>query len=173
MIFVYFVVVSSPMIIDQAGDIVPCGIAGKVVVALMSSGEFPFIPCQTGDVDTLVNELCSWGRGFPLPKEIHGCSTDVAVATDGTVMHSLALTYILRDLPGNKEFKVVQETLEFTRVLVVAESPFRSETRQIIISELKQRLGCAVHIDVQVTEMIPAEQSGQFRNILSKVYQKA
>jgi phenylacetate-CoA ligase len=82
-------------------------------------------------------------------KEIQGRSTDFVVAADGTVMHGLALIYILRDQPGVKEFKVIQESTELTRVLIVTEPPFKPEIVNIIVTGFKQRLGETVEIDVQ------------------------
>lgn len=43
-------------------------------------------------------------------KEIQGRATDFVVARDGTVMHGLALIYILRDLPQVAGFKIMQES---------------------------------------------------------------
>ena len=45
---------------------------------------------------------CPCGRGLPLLKEIQGRTTDFVVAADGTLMHGLALIYVIRDLPGCK-----------------------------------------------------------------------
>src|SRR5690606_41305972 len=59
----------------------------------------------------------SCGRGLPLLREIQGRSTDFVVAQDGTVMHGLALIYILRDMPQIRAFKIIQETLDLTRIL--------------------------------------------------------
>ena len=41
-----------------------------------------------------------------------GDATDFVVARDGTVMHGLALIYVLRDLPQVAGFHIVQESLE-------------------------------------------------------------
>jgi phenylacetate-CoA ligase len=105
-------------------------------------------------------------------KEIQGRSTDFVIAADGTVMHGLALIYILRDQPGIREFKVVQETLDLTRVYVVTEPTFQTESIDKIVSGLKQRLGSGVHIEVQQVASIPAEKSGKFRYIVSHVAQR-
>ena len=74
--------------------------------------DFPFIRYRTGDVGVLDDEDCDCGRGLPMLKEIQGRTTDFVVAADGTVMHGLALIYIVRDLPGVKQFKIVQESLD-------------------------------------------------------------
>ena len=160
-------------IIDENGKIQPSGVTGEIVTTHLATADYPFIRYRTGDIGTLSNEKCSCGRGLPLLKEIQGRSTDFVVAADGTVMHGLALIYILRDQPGVKEFKVIQESAELTRVLIVTEPPFKPEIVNTIITGFKQRLGEAVEIDVQVMDSIPGEKSGKFRYIISNANQNS
>jgi phenylacetate-CoA ligase len=128
-----------------------------------------FIRYRTGDVGMLDTKLCACGRGLPLLKEIQGRSTDFVVAADGTVMHGLSLVYILRDLPGVKSFKVVQETLGLTRVMLVADAIFSLDSKQLIVGGFKKRLGAEVQVEVDIVDEIPAEKSGKFRYIVSHV----
>ena len=72
---------------------------------------------------------CACGRGLPLLKEIQGRTTDFVVAADGTVMHGLALIYVVRDLPGVESFKIVQETAQRTRVQLVVNDGFDRNRR--------------------------------------------
>ena len=106
---------------------------------------------------------------MPLLKEIQGRSTDFVVAADGTVMHGLSLVYILRDMPGVQSFKVVQESLVLTRVLLVADISFKHDSTRLIVAGFKKRLGAAVQIEVELMESIPAEKSGKVRFIISHV----
>ena len=100
-------------------------------------------------------------------KEIQGRTTDFVVAADGTVMHGLALIYILRDLPGLSSFKVVQESRERTRVQLVAGPGFDLSREGEIVRGFKRRLGEAVEVVVEFVDHIPAEKSGKFRYIVS------
>ncbi|UMR32072.1 hypothetical protein MJ904_07820 [Massilia sp. MB5] len=117
----------------------------------------------------LDTKACSCGRGLPLLKEIQGRSTDFLVARDGTVMHGLALVYILRDLPQVKAFRICQESLKLTQVQVVLEAPLDAELRARIERGFKARLGADVQVDVQQVEAIAPEKSGKFRYVVSKV----
>src|SRR5207249_4433922 len=81
------------------------------------------------------------GRGLPLIKDIQGRTTDFVVAKDGTVMHGLALIYVVRDLPGIAKFKIVQESTDRTRVLLVAGPDFDPRTTERIRAGLAERLG--------------------------------
>jgi len=155
--------------VDAEGRPTACGIAGEIVVTHLATGDFPFIRYKTGDVGVLTDERCACGRGLPLLKEIQGRTTDFVVAQDGTVMHGLALVYIVRDLPGVKAFKIVQETRDQTRILLATDTGFAEENIQKIVEGFKQRLGQGVAVAIERVTDIPQEASGKFRYIVSKV----
>ena len=156
-------------IVDADGRVLPAGEAGEIVVTHLATGDFPFIRYRTGDVAVMDTAACACGRGLPMLKEIQGRATDFVVARDGTVMHGLALIYILRDLPQVAGFKIMQESLDLTRVQVVPGAGFDADTTRHIQRGLAARLGDGVRIEVeQVTEIAP-EKSGKYRYVISKV----
>lgn len=156
-------------IVSPDGQVLPPGQPGEIVVTHLATGEFPFIRYRTGDIAVMDDQPCSCGRGLPLLREIQGRATDFVMAADGTVMHGLALIYILRDLPAVEAFKIIQESLEHTVVQVVPGAGFSTDDEQRIVQGLKQRLGEKVAIDVEKVSAIPAEQSGKYRYVVSKV----
>lgn len=156
-------------IVDSEGRVLPPGQAGEIVVTHLATGDFPFIRYRTGDVAVMDTASCACGRGLPMLKEIQGRTTDFVVARDGTVMHGLALIYILRDLPQVAGFRIVQETLEHTRVQVVPGPGFDAGTTLRIQHGLAARLGEGVRIDVEQVNEIAPEKSGKYRYVVSKV----
>ncbi|MCZ4313786.1 phenylacetate--CoA ligase family protein [Comamonadaceae bacterium G21597-S1] len=154
-------------IVNEAGEVQPVGSAGEIVVTHLATNEFPFIRYRTGDIGTLDTAACACGRSLPLLKEIQGRSTDFVIAADGTVMHGLALIYILRDLSGVKSFKVIQESRERTRVLLVTDASFHRDSVDVVVRGFQGRLGSGVQIDVDLVDEIPAEKSGKFRYVIS------
>lgn len=156
-------------IIDAQGNPLPPGESGEITVTHLATHDFPFIRYQTGDMAILHDEPCSCGRGLPLIREIQGRSTDFIVAQDGTVMHGLALIYILRDLPQIDAFKIVQESLHETHILLVSKTRLDASLLTQIEQAFKARLGSAVNIVIDQVAAIPAEKSGKFRYVVSKV----
>ena len=156
-------------ILDTAGQPLPRGTAGEIVVTHLATGDFPFIRYRTGDIGVLGTDACACGRGLPLLKEIQGRSTDFLVTQDGTIMHGLALVYILRDLPEVKAFKITQETLDATGVQVVLEAPLTDALRATIVRGFQARLGAGVAVDVSQVDAILPEKSGKFRYVVSKL----
>jgi phenylacetate-CoA ligase len=88
---------------------------------------------------------------------------------DGTVMHGLALIYVIRDIPGIKAFKIIQETLDRTRLLLVTGDEFESKLHEVIREGFRNRLGSGVTIEIEHVNGIPAEASGKFRYVMSHV----
>jgi phenylacetate-CoA ligase len=156
-------------IVDEEGRAQPNGVAGEIVVTHLATNDFPFIRYRTGDIGVLGSGKCACGRGLPVLQDIQGRSTDFVVAADGTVLHGLSLIYILRDLAGVRSFKVIQETQQLTRVLLVVDAGFDAAAPAAIVAGFKQRLGSDVDIEVTCVDEIPAEKSGKFRYIVSHV----
>lgn len=153
--------------VDPAGQPVPPGQAGELVVTELSTAEFPFVRYRTGDVGVLDDARCPCGRGLPLLRDLQGRTTDFVVAADGTVMHGLALIYILRDLPGIEGFKVTQESRQLTRVEIVPDGRYDDSVVPTIIQGFKRRLGAEVEVQVQTVAALPRERSGKYRYIVS------
>ena len=129
----------------------------------------PFIRYRTGDMVRVANESCTAGRGLDVIAEVLGRSTDFVVRADGTIMHALAVIYVLRAVVGVAEFKIVQHSLDEFEVLVIPNDSWQESGRLEIESGLYKRLGDDIHIDLQLVESIPAEASGKHRYVVSHV----
>lgn len=157
-------------IIGENDQSVPDGQSGEIVVTHLATGEFPFIRYRTGDIAVMDDKPCACGRGLPVLREIQGRATDFVLARDGTIMHGLALIYTLRDITGIEAFKIIQESLELTRIQIVPSKACdipAATTR--IQREFSARLGDGVQIVVETVNQILAEKSGKYRYVVSKV----
>lgn len=151
------------------GSSTTAGEAGEIVITHLATPDFPFVRYRTGDIGVLSDAPCACGRGLPVLKEVQGRTTDFVVAKDGTIMHGLALIYTVRDLPGVERFKIVQESLDRTDVFLVTNSGFNANSVSRIVHDFKARLGEGVEVAVHCVDEIPAEASGKFRYVVSKV----
>jgi phenylacetate-CoA ligase len=145
-------------------------VQGEIVVTHLATSEFPFVRYRTGDIAALSTQSCSCGRGLPLLEQLEGRSTDFVVASNGTMMHGLALIYILRDIPAIDGFKITQHSLLSTQVqIVTANNKLPDETEALIQQQFKQRLGRDVQIQLEYVTEIAPEKSGKYRYVISKV----
>ena len=156
-------------IVSPSGKSMPPGESGEIVVTHLATEDFPFIRYRTGDIGILDTDICSCGRGLPMLKEIQGRSTDFLTAQDGTIMHGLALVYILRNFQQINAFKIVQESLNLTNVYIVSENGLSHEIKEKIELGFMNRLGKNVKISILEVAEISAEKSGKFRYVISKV----
>ncbi len=145
------------------------GESGEIVVTHLGTADFPFVRYRTGDMGILSNAICACGRGLPVLKEVQGRTTDFVIAKDGTVMHGLALIYTVRDLRGVAKFKIEQVSLDLTVVQLVVNPDFEPRSEAVIVQDFKARLGESVHVRIERVTDIPAEASGKYRYVSSRV----
>jgi phenylacetate-CoA ligase len=155
--------------VDADGRPTSAGTPGEIVVTHLATGDYPFIRYRTGDVGVLDDKPCACGRTLPMLREVQGRTTDFVVAEDGTVMHGLALIYILRDLAGLRSFKIVQESRSRIRVLLVPEPGFDLRLLDEIKAGFRARLGPQVEVHTELLPELQAERSGKFRYVVSHV----
>ena len=156
-------------VLDPLGQPVPDGALGEAVMTGLCSDAQPFIRYRTGDMVRMSAEASRDGRGLHVLGEVVGRSTDFVVKADGTIMHALAVIYVLRAVEGIAEFKFIQHTLREVEVQIVAGPGWTEAARGRVTAGLKARLGDDVRVAIDVVESIPAESSGKHRYVVSHV----
>jgi phenylacetate-CoA ligase len=156
-------------VLDEQGRPVAPGETGEAVMTALESFAQPFIRYRTGDVVRLADAPCRAGRGLHVIAEVLGRTTDFVVRADGTIMHALAVIYVLRAIAGVGEFRIVQHTVQDLEVQVVPNARWEAASRTAIESGLRQRLGEDVRIAIRQVEAIPPEASGKHRYVVSHV----
>ena len=65
--------------------------------------------------------------------------------------------------------QVVQESLQRTRILLVAGQAFTPQHQAQVVQQVRARLGTAVQVDIEPVAEIKPEASGKYRYIVSRV----
>jgi len=156
-------------VLDDDGNPVPPGGLGEAVMTGLCSEAQPFIRYRTGDMVRLAEEPASCGRGLHVVAEIAGRNTDFVVRTDGAIMHALAVIYVVRDIEGVAEFKVIQHSTTEVEVQVVPDGRWSGASEAAIARGMSARLGEACRVTVRLVDAIASEASGKHRYVVSHV----
>lgn len=154
-------------IVSEEGEVLPPHEKGEIVITHLSTGDFPFVRYRTGDVGSLSEQSCACGRGLPVLAEIEGRSTDFVKAADGTVLHGLALIYVLREIPEVEEFKIIQESISRITVQIVASTRDTVRLENTVTEQFRRRLGDSLIVNFVYVSKVEREASGKFRYVVS------
>ncbi len=155
-------------IIDDAGQPVPVGQPGQIVVTHLDAYGLPFIRYGTGDTGRLAQGNCPCGRGLERMHVVEGRQTDFVIAADGTVKHALSLIYVLRDIEAVRQFQIIQAANRDLDVHVVTDGPLTPTDRNRIDQGLRTQLGPGPAIRLHPTDHIEPAPSGKHHYVISR-----
>jgi phenylacetate-CoA ligase len=156
-------------VLGANGEPVGPGVMGEAVMTGLCSEAQPFVRYRTGDLVRLADRPASCGRGLHVIAEVAGRTTDFVVRSDGTIMHALAVIYVVRATEGVAEFKLIQHGIDEVEVLVVPDARWDAHSEAAIVGGLQARLGDRCRVTVRRVDSIAPETSGKFRYVVSHV----
>lgn len=156
-------------ILDVNNQPVKEGEIGDIVITHLEGYGMPFIRYKIGDRGSLINKKCSCGRGLSLIKMIEGRNNDFIVTKDGRFIHCLFFIYIIREIPGVAQFRIIQKSFDELQILIVKEPTFDTSTIKVIEEKIKKVMDEKVKIEFEFKEEIPLDKSGKYRWIISEV----
>ncbi len=164
-------ITSENVIVEFIKDGKPVGPGqdGEIVITHLDNYAMPFIRYRTGDIGQPSDETCPCGRGLEVMKVVKGRTTDFVVAPDGRWIHGLALIYVIRDIPGVRQYQIIQEDVDSIRVRVVLDDGFPADGLERIQGGITDRMGAEVRVDVEQVSEIAQDPSGKFRHVISQV----
>jgi len=148
---------------------VPMGEAGEIVVTDLYSRETPFIRYATGDFGVLSPRACPCGRPLPLLEKIEGRSTDIVLTPDGRFLHALSLIYVMREIEGIEQYKIIQRRTDSFQVQLVRNGEYRMESESKIREGLGRRLRSQLQVEFEYLSQFPPERSGKFRHVVCEI----
>lgn len=156
-------------IIDESGKPLKPEELGEIVVTHFDTPEMPMIRYRTGDMGAIGREPCPCGRGLPVLERVEGRRTDFILAPDGRQMHGLSVVYAVREVPGVRQFRIHQRTVQKFEVDLVVTDVFRRDSIEAIRLGFQQRLRAPVEVDIRIVDSIPTLASGKYRYVMSDV----
>jgi phenylacetate-CoA ligase len=168
-------VMDPNVIVEYVRDDRPVGsgLDGEIVVTHLDNWAMPFIRYCTEDVAQFDDKPCMCGRHFSIMKKIQGRTTDFVVTPDGRWQHALSVIYVVRDIPGVAQFKIIQETIRDISVLLKVDTNlFPKDGRDLIVKGFKKRMGKDVNVTIEMVDKIEKDASGKYRYVVSRVAEK-
>jgi len=141
----------------------------ELVITNFDTLAMPIIRYRTQDMGTPASNLCPCGRTLPLLGGVEGRRTDFLVTRDGRVLHALAIIYVLRDIPGIDEFRVIQEDVSRLVIEIVPAASFGSDGERAVLDGVGALMGPGITIELVKTDRIVRPESGKYRYVVSKV----
>ncbi|MCK4364539.1 MAG: phenylacetate--CoA ligase family protein [Thermoplasmatales archaeon] len=147
---------------------VSAGQEGKITFTGLFNYAMPIIRYDIGDVGVPSKEMCSCGRGLPLMKILEGKLMDFLKTTDGRLLSPHLAKGFLLFVQGVNMFKVIQESKEKVKILIVKNIDYKEETNVTIEKTFKKMLGEDVVVDIEFVDKLKRE-GRKYKVIESKV----
>lgn len=156
-------------IVDDDGQPVPDGDTGWLVGTSLWNRGMPLIRYRTGDLSTRLTEPCPCGRTLGRIADVTTKAEDIVVTPDGRFVSPSVLTHPFKPFDQILKSQIIQSAVDHLVVKLVPSSRFTDEHSRRLIAGLRERLGDAVRVDVEIVDDIPPERSGKFRWVISEV----
>jgi phenylacetate-CoA ligase len=154
-------------ILNPDGTPTPPGQIGELVCTGLNNMAMPFIRYRVGDTAVPKEGVCPCGRGGRLVEHITGRIEDVIVTPDGRYLSRL--DFVFKGLMNVAEAQMIQDARDHLRVRIVRRPGYTEQDTAQILSNLRERLGNDIRIELEPVEHIPRTANGKFRYVVSKV----
>ena len=156
-------------IVDDAGNPVPPGVKGRVLLTDLTNQFMVFLRYEIEDIASWKAGPCSCGRPFPLIERVWGRSSDFIVTPEGKLIHSVYFTHLFYDIPEVSLFQVNQKQLRDVEVYLVLRPAVTQYPLNLLRERLRQALGPSVTTTIKVVSVIERPPSGKHRFTVSSV----
>lgn len=142
-------------------------VRGPLLVTGLGNDASPFLRYRIGDVGTRSKHPCPCGRPGDVFLDIDGRVEDYVMTPDDRLIGRM--DHVFKSQFDVAEAQILQETKQGVTVLVVPRPSYSQASQKSLISELRERLGREIRIDVRLVDGIPREPNGKLRAVKSAV----
>ena len=147
------------------------GEAGEVVVTALHCYAMPFIRYCLGDIVVRGPETCPCGQPFSTLESIKGRMRDYFSLPDGRRVHALEAIMPVFDEDASwiYQYQLTQETEDRFLLRVVPLGDPDPARMEAVRKAVASRLGPGARLDMELSDNIPFEPSGKFKDCRSLV----
>lgn len=158
-------------IVDEAGNPVPAGVEGNIVVTSLINYAMPLVRYAIGDRGILSpDRICACGRQGQILAKVTGRNVDAFRTKEGVLIDGEYFTHLLYFRSWVQRFQVVQQdlsTIVFKVVKTAADATEQELTE--IVQNTRVVMGADCQVDFQFLADIPPAASGKYRYTISEV----
>ncbi|KAB2891441.1 MAG: phenylacetate--CoA ligase family protein [Desulfobulbaceae bacterium] len=155
-------------IVDRAGNPVPDGQAGEVVITNLVNRGTVLLNYRLGDMASISGAACGCGRSLRLLSELDGRKEDVIFLPNGEFIHPRAIWGVLKSREEVIQGQLIQhEPLIFELRLVTGDRDAYRRVVDGIVSDLQRMLGRAAVIEHAFWPRIETAKGGKFRPVIA------
>ncbi len=156
-------------VVDPAGNPLPPGELGEIVVTSLDNFAMPFIRYRIGDMGVLAEGECDCGRGLPRIREIAGRTCDMIVTPEGVVCSGIMMPHFMKEFSCIREFQFVQPSVEELILRVVPNEGWDADARSYLEQQLRRWIGQTIALRFEESEELERAPSGKYRMVISDV----
>lgn len=138
---------------------------GEILVTSFTTYGTPLIRYRIGDRITLdtSGENCECGSAFPIVKRLEGRNLDYIHSLENGRVNQGNLSNCTKDVIGIVEFQIVQNHEDELDVNIVITDEFDDKQRQKFLTQLRERVGMKMKVNLREVDSIPRKKSGKFQ----------
>ena len=161
-------VLDAAVIVEIVRDGKPVrpGETGEVVITPLHSWASPLIRYRIGDLAVRGADRCACGAGHSCIARVEGRVQDAIALADGRLIASHVFIGPITPLyPNLRRYQIVQKAIDqivITLQPIPGEPPSRARL-DAFAATIRQNLGEAIRLDVELVDDIPSEPNGKFR----------
>jgi len=160
-------------IVNDAGEPVPPGTEGRILLTNLHNYAMPFIRYDIGDVGVISPKLCPCGRGLPLLVKLGGRTDDVIVTRSGRTIPGIVLPRRFLAHHGVEQHQLVQDSYDSVKVKLVLDGEYAPEHRnklnKLIVAQYQPILGEDIAVTVQFVDQIVTPPNWKGRVVISNL----
>ena len=159
-------------IVDDAGQPVPAGTTGRILVTLLQNRRFPIIRYEIGDIGALSLAMCSCGSPLPLLETVEGRISEIITAADGAYVSPVFIRHAIGVAHNDgsiERFQFVQTGRHTYTLAMQMDATLPAEKFAELIArlrgDLEKVLGAGAKLGIERVADIPPSASGKFQYV--------
>jgi phenylacetate-CoA ligase len=156
-------------VVDPEGQLAPRGVTGRLVGTQLHNKAMPLLRYVTNDMTALSETTCRCGRQLDVMSDVTTKAEDMLTLKDGRVISPSVLTHPFKPLENIEGSQIVQTAPDAVTVRIVPGPGYDQSLTTHLVTELQQRLGEGVRIDVEMVDRLEISPSGKFKWVISRV----